>query len=432
MHVGQRIKCTRTSKKLSQATVSNGILSTSHYSNIESGRYDASPAILSAIAERLSVPDSYLNKINTPSQKIEQLLSDYDHALETGVHEADTFLQNNQKNFIYILSMTHEIRYLLLYCSHFLRKGDTKLVYEPYKKIHSYVNDDDIKSFPKPLRFKYYYVSGLYHFVERNYTTSYEYYTLASENTYKEHDQANIKYNLSLVFLRINDVYRAQFYLQESRKIYLDLQKWNETVKTYNLMGILQIENGHMDNAENVFTEGIKIAKERNFVEEEMKILHNLGLVEFNKKNYDKSIDYFQKSIKLKKKDGNKNEPFLLHGLFISYLAILNSLMHARNFDGVKEKLTEKNQYCHEKIHFVQVQVIEAKLAYELTNFPAYEKEMENAIDYLYKHSFWNLLEDIAAEFSNHFADKHHYKKANDYLTLELEVLKKLYKERFS
>ena len=60
LNLGKRIKNIRESKGLTQGDILTGIVSNSHYSNIESGRYNAAKETIKLIAKRLDVPEDYL------------------------------------------------------------------------------------------------------------------------------------------------------------------------------------------------------------------------------------------------------------------------------------------------------------------------------------------------------------------------------------
>ncbi|WP_420167139.1 helix-turn-helix domain-containing protein [Caldalkalibacillus thermarum] len=60
----------RRSLGVSQEWVAKGIVSRSHYSNIENGRYMPAPDVLELIAKKLNVPDKYLIEHNVPDRKL--------------------------------------------------------------------------------------------------------------------------------------------------------------------------------------------------------------------------------------------------------------------------------------------------------------------------------------------------------------------------
>ncbi|PYZ92323.1 hypothetical protein CR194_15940 [Salipaludibacillus keqinensis] len=430
MHIGKRIKYLRKEKKLSQLDVCEGIVSSSHFSNIESGRYEASKDILFLLAERLQVPNDYLVLSQSDSEEINRYLDMYEQAFRTGIKESDQFIKKYQQRLTYIPSITQELSYLIIYCSHYLRKGDLSKVEKPYDQISLYLAEYNLKSLSQEVRYKYHYVSALYDFFKRDYSSSYHHFQLALDNVYRQEDQAVCLFNIGLVFFKIKDYYRSLSYVKEAKELYIDLKHLNSTVNAYILIGNIHIELQDYPTAKTMLTKGYDLALKEEFIEEQTKILNNLGTLEQKKGNYDQSIEHFSKSLDKKWAHYDKEDLYDLNSLYSSYFGLLTAHLLNQHFDTLRQLIKQADKYCIDEIQRFKVQVIEAQMEYELGNDQVYETKMEEAIDYFYQHSLWDQLENIGNHFSDYLSSKRKYKKANEYLSIELEVLKKLYKER--
>ena len=83
MHIGSRIRRLRESRSLTQKEASSGIISTSHYSNIESGRFEPSNDVLELLADRLDVPICYFQRIYEDDAASPKNITEYEELLSS-------------------------------------------------------------------------------------------------------------------------------------------------------------------------------------------------------------------------------------------------------------------------------------------------------------------------------------------------------------
>ncbi|SER83657.1 helix-turn-helix transcriptional regulator [Salipaludibacillus aurantiacus] len=430
MHIGKRIKFLRNQKGLSQTSIFKNIISASHYSNIESARYEASSDILCQIASRLEVPDDYLTLYSRPSPSLAKKIQEYEKAVKQSLTDGDMVLEKYREDLLYIPSLTQEFDFLLTHSGHLLRKGDLSAAEEKYKQISYYLEASSIESHPKPIRFKFYYVSGMLHFLKRNYPECYENYSLALNDATEEDDEARVRQNTALLLFHTHNYHRSLIHVKQARNLFMNLHKWLDTVKADTLMGILYTENKEYDSAKKVLSKGLELARDRNYTEEQANILHNLGMLKQEQGKYEESIACFKESLEIKERHFSSNDSYHVNSLFKSYYCILAGYFSSKRLDELDKLLKKADSYCHTELHSYRIQVMEAKLAFELKDFETYENKMKQSIDYFFKNKLWEYIEEIAEQFSSYLSDKRQYKKAGEYLKIELEAVKKLYKER--
>ncbi|MFA9558540.1 tetratricopeptide repeat protein [Evansella sp. AB-rgal1] len=422
MHIGNRLKRLRFLKGISQLHICKGIVSPSHYSNIESGRYDASNDILNTIAERLDVPTNYLLCLSKSDDELSVLLEQFEQLLFTDIQKAKAFYEEQKDNFDYISSMELELKFLLLYCFYLLKTYNIPDAKRKYKEILFYINNKNVMIFPDKAKFYYYYVSGLLHFYENKYLESYDFYNNTLLYSPSQVEEAKIKFNLSLVCFRTNDNQKALRYALDAKKTFMELHSWRELIETYILLGIIYTDIKEYTNAEEVLNKGLKLSSEGNNNFSASKALHNLGLVYLNTGKYERSLQFFNRGLELKMKCDPNN-------LFLSYIGIL--LVHLRNdnFDEFNVYMKVAAKYCKNDYQLHQLKVLEGKMEYRLENYDLYVQIMENSLKYLHKNKIWYEIVDNAKQLSQYHYSQRRYKKAYYYLELELEATTKLYRE---
>ncbi|UCZ53978.1 tetratricopeptide repeat protein [Bacillus shivajii] len=422
MHIGNRLKKIRKLNRVSQLNLCKGIVSTSHYSNIESGRYVPSTDILESIAQRLQVPTSYLLNVHEHSPELDKLLAEYEELIESDLKEAKAFVEKQKKKFEYIPSIYQEAEYLLLKCLHDIKLLNLKEAEKSYEEIKFYIQEDELESYNHKLKFKYTYVSGLLIYEKRNYIESYHYFSKASMYTEDEGKRVKIIFNLGLICYYLYNLTKALEYVQSARTMYLEHHKWRETVECYILQGMILNEMQNYEEAEKVLQRGFNLAEEKKLDANKAKILHNLGNTCANNCEFEKSLNYYKSSIKIKKTSDPNN-------IFVTYYTLAKVYFNMSDFHSLKKLLLEVKEISTDEFELYRIKLIEAKMEYLLLNYDVYEKYMKEAIEYFYKKKFFIDIEGECKHLSDYYYEQKKYKSAHYYLSLELDTIKKIYKE---
>lgn len=412
-------------RKLSQVDVCKGIVSPSHYSNIESGRYEASEDILDLIANRLEVPKGYLTEIHKVSNSIKETLALLENKVNQDVEEAAIFLENNMHQLEYIPSIHQEVEYLILSCQLQLKLIQIDKAKQLHHEVRFYIHEKNVDALPKETKFKYYYVSALLQYYERSFKESFQLYEKSLLYTNTQQDKGKILFNLALICFNTNENQKGLQYAIEAKNIYLDLHFWKETVSTYTLLGILHMEVKEYAKASDVLLKGLNLAKEQGMGADQAKILHNLGMNYFHQQDYETSLGYFEKSLELKLLFDPK-------GTFLSYIPIAKIYLITHEIEKCNTCLSEAKKVIRGDLDKYTLQALEAKRELVTSNIKNYERLIEESINYFYNNKYWFELLDITKEFSEHLYKQRKYKKAYDYLKMELKATQLLFREHSS
>ncbi|MBU9713612.1 tetratricopeptide repeat protein [Evansella tamaricis] len=427
MHIGTRLKKIRKIKKLGQSKICHNIISTSHYSNVESGRYEASEELLIALAVRMEVPENYLLRSDEFSEELELLLEDYQKSIKSNLNTADQFLEDNKKKFEYILSMDQEITFLLYNCLHLLLKKNLTDASEKFEELSIYINSDTIHHFSRDHLFFYYYCSGLIKYYERNFKEGFD--LLRKALLYLEkhniHYEGRIFYNLALICFHLNKMRKAIAYIEKTISQFTNSEEWNVVVECYGLRGVFYTEIYDYKNAIESYDFALNLSTKYNYDLSKGKLLHNLGMVYFKISDYKSALDYLNKSLdhKLNHKSNN-------HDLFITYLAIIDTKLEMNNNESINDLFDRAKKLTNTQIEEYRLQELNARLAFLSNDFEKYEKQMIECIEYYYENKHWHDIENRAKELSDYYYEQRKYKMAYYFLNIELEARDYLYKQR--
>lgn len=424
MQIGGRLKRLRKIKGIGQSKICEGLVSPSHYSNIESGRYEASPEVLKSIAKRLEVPKNYLIGINEHSNEVSKLLNEYTELIDSNqLEKASYFINKNAETLIYIASLKQETDYLLLRSLHEIKKYNIEEGRQLYNEVSLYVTKKNLIHFSNRTKFNYYYISGLLYFYERKYKESINMYSQALRRADNARDEAKMLYNSALAYIRLNEMRKALSNTKKTKNIFSQVGSIEELIHIYILLGVIYFELSEFDPATEELMSGLKLAEEYKFEEEKAKILHNLGLVFYKTEDYMEALEYFFKSLNIKTRISSPDK-------FITYYSILNIYSLKKDTENLKKYLNlAKNEAktAHEKN---RLKTIEADMELFNGNEDKYVQLKEKSLNYFYENEHWLDIENEAKKLSKYFFDLRKYKKAYQYLEMENQALEYLYKDR--
>ncbi|MBE1555093.1 helix-turn-helix transcriptional regulator [Sporosarcina limicola] len=423
MHIGKRLKGLRRLRGMTQAKVSDGITSDSHYSNIEGGRYAPLEGTLKLLAERLSVPSTYLINQSVIDEDMTVLLDQYEDLLDAEeIENARFFFEEHKKSFEYIPSLQQELHFNLLRCTDFFKAGD----YDTFGRYYSdtiipYVDLELLTTLSASIREKYNYISGLYHYIKKNHKESIQFFSCILKMNDDASLHARLTFNIALAHYYLHDYTGALVYAEQSKDHYLNLHNWKKTAECYNLLAVLYKLLNDFDNAELYIHKGLNILNDET-EKTYLTLLHNSALIYREKEQYDQALEAINRCISLKK-DHNPDD------LFISYHVKLKILLRTKDLDAVGDAFELAKNACTTKLDEIHLQVIEGKLCLLRNQSSDYEALIQQCADYYLKHEHWKCLKGITEEFAEYYAKIMQYKKAYNLNKLCLHAIKKIYKE---
>lgn len=238
MHIGKRISILRHEKGFSQTELSKGIISPTHLSNIEAGRYQPSKDILELFAKKLDVKAEYLTDYEDLDQELYNELIAWKENIILDIDQAKQQLNKLHENFEFpIQNIYLECLYNLLLGSFYLKVNQpSKLekVHDLY--IKGYLEESIIHRYNPILQECYYYYFGFYHFNKNNYSLSFYYFNKTLDFVTNIKIKGAIVYNIALINYKRKQIYEAITYGRKAVDIYLINHDWLRLGLTYNCL----------------------------------------------------------------------------------------------------------------------------------------------------------------------------------------------------
>lgn len=422
MHLSNRIKRLRESAGIEREDLADGVVSYSHLSNIESGRFVPSNEILIALADKLNVPKAYFLKHKEKDQQLEELLNLLKKNIDlSNLKDAETVINRIQLEYPLIHSIEQETFFYLLRTYYGFKIGQKETAIQSFEhQVLPMFNNIEEEVIPDLMKEVYYYLWAMYHFHKERYHESHQYliklFPLVKEPIVK----GTVHYNLALALIRMNNSKVAISYALDALNIYLHERKWAEAADTDNLLGIIHWENGDFTDAEKHLNRALDMVIQHRLSHLESTVYHNFGLLYKSKKELEKSKEYFLRSIELKK---NQNQ---YQRLVITYIPLLDIYVEQGLLDQVETILSEAKKHISKKLESYVLKEIEAKINLKTGNFNEYERLMKETINYFYENKLWKYVEYNAIQLAEFYQTKRVYKQSSKFYQMALEVNKKL------
>lgn len=419
MHIGKRIKKNREYMNIEYKELAKGIISHTHLINIEKGKFNTSNEILIALANKMNVPQNYLLKHKEENEELKEILLNLKENIDNlNLNEADNIIKSIQRDYSYINSIYQEAFFFLLLSYYHFKDKNIELSFNIFEKeFLPLINDSNIEDFTSEFRTVYYYMVSMDSYYKKEYYKSYKYLMknlpLIQNNTLK----AMINFNIALVLFKLNRNQSAIMYAKNALDLHLHENKWAKVCETYVLLGAIYVEENNFKNADRDLMKALEITDQYSLKYLKVKILHNLGIM-FNKQNeIDKSLEYFNKSINLRRE--YKINPLL------GYRALLEIFIEKNLLENFNKLFYEAKEYVENDMDKYHLKVLEAKMNLKQNQHEIYETYMKESIKYFYKHNLWKYL-DIAEELGKYYQQLKKYKLSSHYFKIALEAIKNI------
>lgn len=410
MHLGTRLKKLREAKGLSQKEISHGIVSTSHYSNIESGRFDPSNEVLHLLANKLEVPPSYFHKIYEDHPDLQVLLIQYENLLKTNEKEVHQFLTKHVNKLTYISSFKQEILFNLLKYLELVRFAQISLAQSHYSSEIKIIPKQYIDQASNSILEKYTFVTGIYHYFEREYNKSIRYFLDSLHLTKDEVLSAKLNYNISMALYHIYDYGTALIYAKQALGLYMHFHDWDKCGHCYNLIAALYMEQHKMEDAKRYIDKGNSIIENQKS-ETYADLCHNYAYFFYLDKEYMQALKEINKSLDLLKQRQSKHA-------FNAMKLKVEILLQLEDFKTLHIFLPQLKEAVSSKMEEDQLTYLEAIIYYFMGEYDEYEQKMRICTAGFHKHKDWKSLKAAAQHFSNYYAEQKKYKNAYNYQEL--------------
>ncbi|WP_438310626.1 tetratricopeptide repeat protein [Sporosarcina sp. FA9] len=404
LNLGNRIKRIRLSNQFSQVDVCQGIISTSHYSNIENGRYHPNVETLSLLALKLSVPESYFKNSYEESKQIQELLKIYEQKIEADdTEETNFFYQSNKELLEFIPSFKQEFQFHLLRFLHLVKLRDLAGVIALYTEKIEVIQTPEDSLNAETLQ-RYFYVSGLYFYFIKKYDASIDYLKKTIEISMDPSFRAKITYNLSLALYSQYKYDEALLYAKEAKSIHLEMHNWIRTGECYNLIAVLLRKKNRPTESEEYIEKGFSITNDEAG-ELRATLYHNLALIRMDQGNYKAALDNINTCININKKNQKTY-------LFAPYRIKCKILLLTEDILQLIKTVAIVYNYVRSKTDEAHYQFIMAQMDYLLEDYRSYENSINKCIDIFHTESSWKNLKDAAKHYSLFLEERKRYKSA--------------------
>lgn len=397
-------------------TLAKGIVSASHLSNIESGKYQPHADILRLLAEKLDVPQFYFLNYEIVESRLKELICLYEEQLIGSGKEFDSIDCEISRKYPYISSIFYETKYFILRACHLLKRGKLEEAESVYKNEYLPLVKNCL--IPEEIvTYEYYYLGGLCLIEERN-LESLRYYRLVLESTKNTSFQARIYYNIGLSYFKLNNFDQALKYVKKASEMYLLENKLEELADSYNLIGSIYIKLEELTLAIKYLDFGAKIAQEHNYTKIESRILHNLAILNKRKRQLKRATMLLDQSLSLKADNNDK---------IITTIELIEILL---NNDREQEAIyhlgiIEKNSNKLSPINYHKFLLVRGRVNLRLGNVKEYIKDYDSALKFFFEQKLWKYINMYYEDYADNLFKNKRYKKAGEVYKLTLLSRKK-------
>jgi len=406
LRIGKRLSYLRKKVGLSLDQAGAGILSSTHLSNIENGRFYPSEDILILLARKYDVPEDYLLWYEKRDASIDQPLRELLYLIFTDLKKAKEIVDSiDQKG--YISNIEQETLFIILKTCFLIKSG--KSYEESFSLVKHYVTEGDI-SYPSYIHQCYVYLLGLHFFEVKDYENSRKYFQILDRYDLPVKIKAIIEFNLLILLHHLNKRVHAVLHAEKSLELFFKHHLWEFIAETYNVLMVSFWRESDLDTALEYASKALEIVNTHKLTEVKSRLLHNFGVIYKAKKDFNKALKYFEESVKIKKELGLN-----ISGTVWSILEIYSLQKNSDKFYSLIKSIDHaRNDYI----------LLELKLNPEIIP-KSTDKLIELANNFEENTKFQNAYE-IYKELAKYYYKNRKYKLAAQYYQKEIKIYKKL------
>lgn len=411
MHIGKRLRYIRVKNNLSQEKLARGIISISHLSNLESGRYSASEETIRFLAKKLKVKESYLLECFTPDENLDDQLSKLFITILTDVSNTPKILEPIREpiNCIY-----QEWTYYYLTCSYYYKVNELDKAKDLEEKTLTYFisESDDIAEYPQILKQAYYYYKGISAYRNNLLELSYQSFNKLTVFLQSKKMYADIQYNLALISYQLADYFKAKKHSDLANEIYIQIGDLDKQADTHNFLGTIYCETYMFKDSLRELNKAMKFAKTLNISYLESRILHNKGLVYRGLGKNAKALEMFLDSYRLKVKMNSEN-------IVVTIGELMECQISLGKYTETKQLVRTASQYMKTESDYHLLNSIKGNIDLHEGNESGFIKKKTDALNYFMQNNL-KYAKGIAKELGDYYFENNKYKNAATYYKMEL------------
>ncbi len=401
---------------MSQEKLSQGILTTSHLSDIESNQSEPSHNHLELLADRLELnmnvfKDSIITDID------DKLFSCYNSTVSQNAKEARKMFNYINEEYRIGLKSMHpdtQLLYIVVKLKFYLLILNKKVIESLYNQM---------KELPISLNPVIEYIRkktlGIYYYRINNNLESTlalkDALAMANELNITEEDKAELYYQIALTSEKTSAVFESIHFAEKALILYQKLYFYRRSAECHVILGLNYHKIQQFDKAEKNYISAKKIGVELQDVYLESMAMHNLGCIQSFIGNSEEAIFYFLESLKMKKQEDRSL--YSICTLVREYHK-LNQFEFARGWAEEGLMLANKNNVEDYIIHFTV-------LLYQLDQNPKIENYVSSyVIPYFRNAGTKDEVVRYAELLANYYSEAQNYKLACEYFEICLQVQK--------
>ncbi|MEI3606368.1 helix-turn-helix transcriptional regulator [Pseudogracilibacillus sp. SE30717A] len=413
MHIGKRIRYIRMKNNLSQEKLAKGIVSVSHLSNLESGRYSASEDTIRFLAKKLKVNDSYLLDCNNPDQNLEKQLSVLFDTILSDVINTSKILTTIQEP---INCIHQEWTYFYLKCSYYYKVNELDKAKDLEDSILTYFisDNDNLNEYPQLLKQGYYYYKGISAYRKNNLESSYYFFNMLLETVrHSTSICADMNFNLALTSYQLADYFKAKKHADESIKLYINNGDLENLAIVHNLLGTIYCDTFMFKEALQELEKAMNYSKILKFNSHKARVFHNQGLVYKGMNNLSEALKHFMKSYELKVKI--KSESIL-----VTLIEIIECHIILNQYSEAKKLARTSSQYLKTERDYHRLSSLKGSIDLYEDSEAEFIKKKTEALNYFIDNNLFKNAKGIAKELGDFYFKTNKYKNAATYYRMEL------------
>lgn len=414
--LGLRISMLRKSARIPQKELAKGIISVSHLSNLEAGRYKASIETIELLAKRLDVHSSYLINYSKENDLLRERINSLKEGIILDLNNVSKIINDIK---LPIENTELEISYYLLKASFYYKTNQFDLAVEINNDFISYYDsflNNSLESLPTLLKQSTLYYSGMKNYRVYNLSESCKYFNRLLEITSNNSIKANLNYNIALINHNQSNRIGAFENANIALNLHIELQQWKNVGELYNFLGVVYREASLPEKALHFFDKSLNISVQMNLKSIKERIFHNKGLVLEDMGDYEGAIMNFKISYDLKLNNKKYNSLFLTVRCLIRCYIKTNDINLAKKF--TKDSLA----YIENPKQFHILKALEAEIHYIEKDYDSFLKKLIKSINYFDKHNYFKEVIGLNTKIADFYFSQKKYKSAAIYYKQELEI----------
>lgn len=415
MIIGKRIRYLRQKNNYKLENLCKGIISNTHLSNIEAGRFIPSKDILILLSRKFKVVENYLVDFDTLDKGVESLIDKLELSILYNNNDVEELIHGIDKTCL--SNVTQELKFKLLQFSYLQKKGYLKEAKNIDSLILTYIEDIQVNNIDPHLARLYYYYLGLKAYFNNCLEESYHNFTKLTELTSNNIVKAPYLYNLALITKKQYKYLEAISYSKEALNIYLTTnQDWEKIGETYNFIGATYWDLNKMEEALGFLGKAKQIQELINNQELRARIYHNLGLVYKASQKFEIAFKYFYEAIDIKKKHN--------YNPLISYRALIDLHLKDNNLELVDQELRVAKLLVRRELDKYLLLAAHSDFLEQKGDLISSISELEECISFLEEHKNTYHLKNLYNKLGDRYFKLKKYKLAATNYKKELNLSK--------